>query len=1520
VSTIRLQDGGPLAEGNIYLERPADLRVREAIAAHRHCLVLGPPRSGKTSLGAQLLASLAPPARSVQIDLKAAGAVPPAARFLPNLAAELARRLAATAARPNGAQAFAADGWTQSLAVLGGGISAAEPAVVCLDEFDDVLLDAERAVALCAGIAALARQQAAGTLPPGLTFLLLASLPVARRAVEEAGLSPLLKTVYLGDFTRDALRSFVPALGALGHVADPLLQVVHDLVGGHPYLTQRLLVEVIELGSHLPAATLRPRITAVADRLLTLNRDIPEPAIAETERRLLAEDVAAPVGATLALYERLLDEGDLCFEPQNPTHLQLYLSGVAAFDDGGDGPRLRLRGEAVARVFGSDWLVEARRRPGSREETPAHTRMRHTVRQLFGLEPPAAYGPYRVEDEGEELLEGSLFRFAVRSVGTSQRLALQVFHGLGGLGGELWEQEKRALGGLSALRHPSFPEVVDSGVDDDHDLAFIITTASGTPLARSAAMESLRREPHRAQRQLALLAEALTLLHGNGLMHRNLSPATIDVIPDPDEINLRLNGFEMSSLISNLLRRMSGRFNVEQDRASRRFFRRQGAALLLFCPPERLGLIFDQPDLAGIELPTADVYSLGMLGYKLFVGEVADDRLGAAFPYDGLDAAALRDLHRTLLRGVDEASLPSQLKELLRKSLEWDGRSRLTSHEMLQHLTRHYHDIWAFWSAGEEPTYLLSYHHKETGEYLRSRSALSHDFQTPAGSQQLHQLILADLQNAALTRADAGFAPYVRNADDRHRESEYVALGTRYAYFGTLARLDGHPTEQILLIRYVIERDRAWRLEHGSLRLRLPAFELQRFDSIERASLRSYPSWEPLLAALRAPRRPRWQIEATQALDWLLQLQRVRLASRRYAVKVSGGPGRSSIFTLDDDRDLERLRSDNFLWEFARDRNRRPSLGDFFQRLTEQGEPEVRFRAGAEPPAENAFTLDGRFVERLDPASLRVTWSAAVELGACGWIEPLQDQASRVQLDLQTRARRRLTEMPGLLDHLNDPVSSVGLRGPLGGSGKGGADEVVEEMLASWPFFAIQGPPGTGKTTVAVRTVLRALKADPGLRILVSAQSHYALDNLGDVLLGQLETEGMKEVQALRVATPTTRDKVTGRPRDHLLAELTTECLRRIREECERRLRERGDRPGVAEVIRDWLKESAQAELELQERIRLGANLVFATTGASTERHLGMGSGHGAFDWVIVEEAAKAWPTELAMPLVYGLRWTLIGDYRQLGAFGSREVEAFLDHCATSLHDDVREHADRKQIYLRTFATFASLFAPRHENPDRRRAVRSLNCQFRMPRAIADMVSLAFYDGTLETGRADDTPCLSAPGWLAGKHLVWLDTGASAPEQPLWANSREAAIVGRLVELFEPASPGPPLRDRLAILSPYLAQNRMLRDHLESGFRDRVFTVDSFQGREAEIVVVSLVRFNEEITPQGRVGFMVSPERVNVMFSRARSLLVIVGSFDHFAGCGVDFWQTVCNCVEAYGDRFAVAQLRDLAPAVHGVA
>jgi len=112
-------------------------------------------------------------------------------------------------------------------------------------------------------------------------------------------------------------------------------------------------------------------------------------------------------------------------------------------------------------------------------------------------------------------------------------------------------------------------------------------------------------------------------------------------------------------------------------------------------------------------------------------------------------------------------------------------------------------------------------------------------------------------------------------------------------------------------------------------------------------------------------------------------------------------------------------------------------------------------------------------------------------------------------------------------------------------------------------------------------------------------------------------------------------------------------------------------------------------------------------------------------------------------------------------------------------------------------------------------------------------------------------------------------------------------------------------------LTPYRRQVEAIK-RADPALSDAVKTVDSFQGREADLVVVSLVRDKARAPwsrPLSNVGHLADPTRVNVMLSRARDLLVLIGSFDHFAGSGLPTWQSVTTAVERYGIRRPAASV-----------
>jgi superfamily I DNA and/or RNA helicase len=217
------------------------------------------------------------------------------------------------------------------------------------------------------------------------------------------------------------------------------------------------------------------------------------------------------------------------------------------------------------------------------------------------------------------------------------------------------------------------------------------------------------------------------------------------------------------------------------------------------------------------------------------------------------------------------------------------------------------------------------------------------------------------------------------------------------------------------------------------------------------------------------------------------------------------------------------------------------------------------------------------------------------------------------------------------------------------------------------------------------------------------------------------------------------------------------------------------------------------------------------------------------------------------------------------------------------------------------------LFRFFHQFPPSSRATHhdTLETQWRMHPALGEMVSRVFYGGRAVKNPvdADELEALARrcshsfvePPDLRGAQLVWMDFDTAESERLLEETRRvsgeienqaeKRALVAFMRDLRSAASPGD-----IAILSPYRLQVESLKAMLDSqafpnqNLADRVFTVDSFQGRQAATVVISLVRNNrvDESRPRAGIGFLGQKERATVMFSRAEKLLIVLGCSGHF--------------------------------------
>ncbi|MGO7661624.1 AAA domain-containing protein [Rhizobium ruizarguesonis] len=270
----------------------------------------------------------------------------------------------------------------------------------------------------------------------------------------------------------------------------------------------------------------------------------------------------------------------------------------------------------------------------------------------------------------------------------------------------------------------------------------------------------------------------------------------------------------------------------------------------------------------------------------------------------------------------------------------------------------------------------------------------------------------------------------------------------------------------------------------------------------------------------------------------------------------------------------------------------------------------------------------------------------------------------------------------------------------------------------------------------------------------------------------------------------------------------------------------------------------------------------------------------GTFDWVIVDEAARCTSGELSVPLQLGSRVVLVGDQRQLRPMVDRYVqksltEEFLDAGA----------ALEKTDFERAF-----------ESSYGRRNAQVLDEQYRMIPAISDLVSETFYAPygvklKPSQDREDDRAFDGLPADLAVP-VVWFDTKSAAGAverdrnsgRDIWNEAEITAVMSILHRLSKQTALVESLSKRgepaIGVICMYSEQKRRIeREWSQQAFREEfrrivvIDTVDAYQGKENEIVIVTLVRSNSE-KKSGHVG---RENRCNVAVSRAKERLYIIG-------------------------------------------
>jgi hypothetical protein len=477
-----------------------------------------------------------------------------------------------------------------------------------------------------------------------------------------------------------------------------------------------------------------------------------------------------------------------------------------------------------------------------------------------------------------------------------------------------------------------------------------------------------------------------------------------------------------------------------------------------------------------------------------------------------------------------------------------------------------------------------------------------------------------------------------------------------------------------------------------------------------------------------------------------------------------------------------------------------------------------------EPPPD--WAVDGRVVLELEPSP--VTWERLT-----AGLRRMAGEEGKRWRPVLTGAAPRFAAHP---------------RGPdLGGRLNDEQRAALDLADRASDVALVHGPPGTGKTTVLVEVIRRAVAR--GERVLASAPSNLAVDNLLERLVAA-GVDGVRIGHPARVLesllSHTLEARTAAHERSRIAAGLVAEALA-LRRSAARRKQRRG--PGrfseARAAERDahrLLAEARALEAQAQAEVLGRAPVVLATlTGLEGPALAGQ-----RFGLAVIDEATQAVEPAAWLALLRAERAVLAGDHLQLPPT-VLSAAAQAGGLGISLFERlVALHGDAVKV--------------------------TLTEQHRMNQAIMRFPSEALYGGSLRAHPAvahhalDDAP------------LEVIDTSGRGFEEsiPEGSDSRENEGEARLcaAEVERVLALGVAPRD-VAVIAPYDGQVQRLRALLAARVEQglEVDTVDGFQGREKEAVVVSLTRANDS----GEVGFLADVRRMNVALTRARKKLVVVG-------------------------------------------
>ncbi|XP_066488369.1 DNA-binding protein SMUBP-2 [Tiliqua scincoides] len=414
--------------------------------------------------------------------------------------------------------------------------------------------------------------------------------------------------------------------------------------------------------------------------------------------------------------------------------------------------------------------------------------------------------------------------------------------------------------------------------------------------------------------------------------------------------------------------------------------------------------------------------------------------------------------------------------------------------------------------------------------------------------------------------------------------------------------------------------------------------------------------------------------------------------------------------------------------------------------------------------------------------------------------------------------------------------------------------EAVCFSLTQKELAVVHGPPGTGKTTTVVEIILQAVQQ--GLKVLCCAPSNIAVDNLVERLAGHHE-------RILRLGHPARLlESIQHHSLDAVLARGdNAQIVAEIRKDIDqafaktRKTQDKGERSHFLNEIKTLRKELKEREEMAMTQILTQANVVLATnTGASSDGPLKL-LPENHFDVVVIDECAQALEASCWIPLLKARKCILAGDHKQLPPTIISHKAAAQGLSLSLMERLIQKYSDR--------------------------VVKMLTVQYRMHQAIMQWASTEMYDGRLSAHHSVAQHLLKdLPDVVSTEEtsipLLLIDTAGcglfelEVEDEQSKGNQGEVRLVSLHIQALVEA--GVKARD-IAVIATYNLQVNMLRELLCHKYPElEIKSVDGFQGREKEAVVLSFVRSNRK----GEVGFLAEDRRINVAFTRARRHVAVI--------------------------------------------